>query len=216
MSSAPATLPATPGLEDAARLDGIVHAAEGRVFGGLSPIAQGLALFDWGVHLANAPYRRFELMMKAFATAARMGEAARGATVIEPSPGDHRFQDPQWREAPFHALMQAFLLGEQWWAEAAEGPSGVNAPDRRVVAFGVRQWVDMFSPSNAPWLNPEVLRTARETGGANFLQGAANAIADLRATIGVGGDQGPFQVGRDIAATPGAVVYRNALIELIQ
>ena len=212
MSALPA--PVTP--DGATRLDGLVHAAEGRVSGGLSPIAQGLALLDWGVHLANAPFRRVELATQAFWVAARMGEAARGATVIEPAPTDHRFQDPQWREPPFHALMQAFLLGEQWWADATDGPSGVNAADRRVIAFSVRQWVDMFSPSNAPWLNPEVLRSAQETGGGNFLVGAANAVADLRAAIGVRHDQEPFQVGRDLAATPGAVVYRNDLIELIQ
>jgi polyhydroxyalkanoate synthase len=202
--------------EGLARLDGLVHAAEGRAFGGLSPIAQGLALFDWGVHLINAPFGRAELANEALRMAARMGQAVCGATVIEPKPTDHRFQDPEWREPPFHALMQAFLLGEQWWADAAEGPAGVTAADRRVVSFGVRQWVDMFSPSNAPWLNPEVLRATRETGGANFLAGAANAVADLRASLGIVHDHEPFLVGRDLAATPGAVIYRNALIELIQ
>jgi len=136
--------------------------------------------------------------------------------VIEPTPTDHRFRDPHWREPPFHRWMQAFLLAEQWWAEATDGPAGVNAADQRVVAFGVRQWVDMVSPSNAPWLNPEVLRATLETGGANFLAGAANALADARAAMGVRKDGEAFQLGRDLAATPGAVVYRNALIELIQ
>jgi len=201
--------------DGAQRLDGLVHAAEGRLSGGLSPIAQGLALFDWGVHLINAPFRRVELAAAWMKLAPKLSEAAAGATVIEPAPTDHRFQDPQWLEPPFHFLMQAFLLGEQWWAQATEGPAGVNAADGRVVSFSVRQWVDMFSPSNAPWLNPEVLRAWRETGGANFLAGAANAVADLRAAAGVAHDE-QFVIGRDLAATPGFVVYRNDLIELIQ
>ena len=202
--------------DSATWLDGLLHAAQGRASGGLSPIAQGLALFDWGVHLANAPFRRLELAGDAARLAAQMAEAAHGATVIAPKPGDHRFQDPDWQKEPFHFWMQAFLLGEQWWAEATDGPAGVDEPDRRVVAFGVRQWVDMFSPSNAPWLNPEVLRAARETGGANFLRGAANALADARVALGAGREADAFQIGRDIAATPGSVVFRDELIELIQ
>ena len=198
-------------------LDGLLHAAQGRASGGLSPIAQGLALFDWSVHLANAPFRRLELAGDAARMAAQLAEAASGATVITPKPGDHRFQDPDWQKAPFHFWMQAFLLGEQWWAEATDGPAGVDEPDRRVVAFGVRQWVDMFSPSNVPWLNPEVLRArARKRAARISCRGAANALADARVALGAGREPDTFKVGRDIAATPGAVVFRNELIELIQ
>jgi len=205
---------ATP---DAARwLDGVLHAAQGHASGGLSPIAQGLALFDWGVHLANAPYRRAELARLGVETAADMARAAHGVEVIAPAPGDHRFRDPEWRQDPYRYWMQAFLLGERWWAEATDGPPGVAESDRRVVAFGVRQWIDMFSPSNAPWLNPEVLRATRLTGGTNLLRGAANALADAQAGARGATAETPFQIGRDIAATPGAVVFRNDLIELLQ
>ena len=201
---------------DGAVLDGLLHAAEGRLSGGLSPIAQALAMLDWGVHLANAPFRRGQLAMAALDGAGRLAEAARGDTIIAPSPEDHRFRDPAWAEPPFHFLSQAFLLTERWWAEATSGPPGVNKGDRRVVSFAVRQWLDMFSPSNAPWLNPEVLRATRETGGANFLKGAANFVADERAAVAGQGAAETFRVGVDLAATPGAVVYRNDLIELIQ
>lgn len=199
----------------AAALDGLIHAAQGRASGGLSPIAQGLAYLDWGVHLANAPFQRAQLAASAVEKAVRLGEAAMGATTIAPPPGDHRFEDPAWSQAPFNFYAQAFLLAQEWWAEATAGPPGINESDRRAVAFGVRQWIDMFSPSNAPWLNPEVIRAARQTGGGNFLQGAANFVADLRATF-AGGAPEDFRIGRDLAATPGAVVLRNDLIELIQ
>ena len=145
-----------------------------------------------------------------------IARAQRGETVITPAPDDHRFQDLEWLKEPFHAWMQAFLIVEQWWAEATEGPPGVAESDRRVVAFGVRQWVDMFSPSNIPWLNPEVVRATREEAGSNLLRGAANAIADARAAAGSVTTPEALQIGRDIAATPGSVVLRNDLIELIQ
>ncbi len=197
-------------------LDGLLHAAQGRASGGMSPIAQGLALFDWGVHLANAPFKRLQLAGLAGLAVAKLADAARGETVVAPKPGDHRFQDPEWATPPYHFLEQAFLIAEQWWAEATAGPPGVNVGDQRVVSFGVRQWVDMFSPSNFPWLNPEVIRAARETGGVNFVRGATNFLSDLRAAMGGQSALDEFEIGRDIAATPGAVVFRNELIELIQ
>ncbi len=197
-------------------IDGLLHAAQGRATYGFSPIALGLAFFDWGVHLANAPFQRAQLAEAAVEKAVRFGDAIKGERAIAPPPGDHRFQDPAWSQAPFSLYAQAFLLAEEWWAEAAAGPRGISESDRRVVTFGIRQWLDVFSPSNAPWLNPEVIRAAQQTGGGNFLQGAANFVADIRsALVGGGGDE-TFRVGRDLAATPGAVVLRNDLIELIQ
>ncbi|MGO9742138.1 MAG: PHA/PHB synthase family protein [Roseiarcus sp.] len=197
-------------------LDGLVHAAEGRASGGLSPVAQGLAVFDWSAHLMNAPFRRVELAAQAVRGWTRMVDAARGETVIEPKPDDHRFQDPAWKAPPFSFYEQAFLIIEQWWADATDGPPGVNAEDRRVVGFGVRQWIDMFSPSNIPWANPEVLNATWESGGANFLIGLDNYLADLRTASGLESGLGGFVVGNNLAITPGSVVYRNELIELIQ
>ena len=212
-----ATLPEKPSpWRSGTVLDGLIHAAQGRASGGLSPVALGLAFFDWGVHWANAPFRRAELAASALDKARRFGDAMIGRTAIEPPPGDHRFEDPAWSRPPFNLYAQAFLLTEEWWAEAAAGPPGISAGDRRVVAFGLRQGLDMFSPSNAPWLNPEVIRATQETGGDNFLKGAANVLADARAALlGASADE-TFRVGRDVAATPGAVVLRNELIELIQ
>ncbi len=200
-----------------AELDGLLHAAEAQASGGLSLIAQGLAFLDWAVHLANAPFRRAELARAAARQWRRFGAVAFGETVIAPPPSDHRFQDAAWREPPFDALAQGFLLAEEWWALAASGPRGVNRGNQRVVAFGLRQMLDTFSPSNVPWLNPEVIRAATETGGANFVAGALNFLTDVQEQ-GSGRACGAhqFAIGRDLAATPGEVVFRNELIELIQ
>ena len=107
-------------------LDGLIHAAQGRASGGLSPVAQGLAYLDWGVHLANAPFRRAQLAASAVNKAVRFGDALMGETAIAPSPGDHRFQDPAWSQPPFSLYAQAFLLAEEWWNEAANGPPGIR------------------------------------------------------------------------------------------
>jgi polyhydroxyalkanoate synthase len=86
-----------------------------------------------------------------------------------------------------------------------------------MVTFQTRQFVDMFSPSNIPWLNPEVIAATLASGGTNFLKGAANLRADANVVL-TGHHDGPdaFVVGRDLAATPGKVVFHNQLIELIQ
>jgi polyhydroxyalkanoate synthase len=142
--------------------------------------------------------------------------AATGATAIAPLPTDHRFRGPGWQQ-PFNLMSQAFLLAEEWWAEAAAAAPGVDRANQRIVSFGVRQIVDMFSPSNAPWLNPDVIRAAVATGGGNFVLGAANLLTDLQKTqSGRASGLYGFRIGQDLAATPGKVVFRNELIELIQ
>ncbi len=160
-------------------LDGLLHAAEGQFTGGLSRVAQWLAFLDWGVHLANAPFRRLELMKAAACQWRRLIEAASGKTSVVPTPGDYRFSNPAWSAPPFNLISQGFLLAEEWWAMAASGPPGIYRGNQRVVSFTARQLVDMLSPSNVPWLNPEVIRAAAKTGGANFLAGAVNLLTDL-------------------------------------
>ena len=136
---------------------------------------------------------------------------------IEPLPQDHRFDDPAWRQVPFDTLVQAFLLSQQWWHNAATGVEGVNRHHEEVVAFCVRQMLDVLSPSNFLLTNPEVLaRTMQETG-RNLLRGARNLVEDgLRTVAGrppVGVEAYP--VGEVVAITSGVVVFRNRLIELI-
>ncbi|MDR3464573.1 MAG: alpha/beta fold hydrolase [Xanthobacteraceae bacterium] len=209
-------LAATPSAT-AAELDSMVHAIEGRLTGGTSLAAQWLSAMDWGVHFANAPFRRLELMSEAATQWARLGSAIDGETVIEPSPADHRFSSPAWQQPPFKLMSQAFLLAEEWWLKVAEAPPGVDHANQRMVAFQTRQFVDMFSPSNIPWLNPEVIAVTLASGGTNFFKGAENLRLDAGVAL-TGHHHGPeaFVVGRDLAATPGKVVFRNELIELLQ
>jgi polyhydroxyalkanoate synthase subunit PhaC len=199
-----------------AALDGRLHAAEGRLSGGLSLAAVGQAFLDWGIHLANAPFRRAELVKDVVRQWARFAAAVGGQPAIARLPTDPRFRDPAWQAPPFNLISECFLLGEEWWAQAATGPAGVSRANQRIVSFGIRQIVDVFSPSNIPWLNPEVIRATVSTGGKNFVAGAANLLADMRDIGGHLPVLEQFRIGKDLAATPGKVVFRNDLIELIQ
>ena len=198
-------------------LDGLLHAMEGRASGGLSPIGQWLAFSDWGIHAANAPARQVELAKAAVNQWVRLANAFSGTTAIVPLATDHRFADPAWRQPPFNLISQAFLLAEEWWANAAEGPAGIKRENQRIVSFATRQLVDMASPSNVPWFNPEVIQATKATGGENFISGAVNMLTDLQEALsGCPCGSDAFRIGQDLAATPGKVVFRNDLIELIQ
>lgn len=201
----------------AGELDGLLHAIEARLTGGVSLLGMEMAFQDWLLHLANAPFRRAELLRAAWRQWGRMLPVLAGETAIEPARTDPRFRDPAWLKPPFSYYAQSFLLAEQWWSEAAGGLPGVSRSNQRIVSFAVRQLVDMTSPSNVPWLNPEVIWATASSGGGNLLAGARNFFTDLTETM-TGGPAGQdvFEVGVDLAATPGKVIYRNELMELIQ
>ncbi|WP_420886305.1 PHA/PHB synthase family protein [Bradyrhizobium yuanmingense] len=195
-----------------------------RFTGGISPVALSLAWLDWGAHLAAAPQHQMELSRNIFRDSGRFLEAAAHATsqepwsVIRPQARDRRFKDRQWEAAPFNLLAQAFLLTERWWHDATTGIRGVSHANEAIVEFSMRQMLDMLAPSNFAATNPQVLEKAFQSGGENFVFGWQNWCSDLMRLLSgsklAGEDQ--FVVGKTVAASPGKVVYRNSLIELIQ
>jgi polyhydroxyalkanoate synthase subunit PhaC len=208
-----------------ATIDRFVHAALGRMTMSVSPAALMLAYLDWLVHLTIAPGKRSELAQKAMRKAVRFAVYAARASVqpdtpptIEPLPQDRRFRGEDWQQPPFNLIAQSFLLSQQWWHNATTGVFGVSPHHEQVVSFVARQILDMFSPSNFPMTNPEVLKATIAEGGGNLVRGAVNFAEDWERAIAarkkVGAEQ--FPVGEKLAVTPGKVVYRNKLIELIQ
>jgi polyhydroxyalkanoate synthase len=207
-------------------MDRSVQAITARYTAGLAPLTLATAYADWAAHLAAAPGKRMQLAEKALRKWLRflqyaMRRSAEGESCppcIEPLPQDRRFKAEAWRQLPFDLYYQSFLLVQQWCHNAMTGIRGVTPEDERIVAFGTRQWLDMFSPSNYVFTNPEVLERTRIEAGMNLLRGAWNFVEDAeRAWAGrkrVGAEL--FEPGRNIALTPGKVVYRNRLIELIQ
>jgi polyhydroxyalkanoate synthase len=207
-------------------IDRSLDAAIARYTTGLSPMAQMAAYWDWAAHLAFSPGKRMQLAEKAGKKWLRLVNHAMrrtwqldGATpCIEPLPQDHRFDAPAWQAPPFDLVYQSFLLTQQWWHNATTGVRGVTQQHERMVAFGARQFLDMVSPSNFIATNPELLERTLREGGLNLVRGAANLGDDLDRALGGKRAAGAeaFTVGRDVAITPGKVVYRNRLIELIQ
>ena len=194
--------------------------------GGISPGGLSNAFGDWAAHLAMSPGHFAYMWVKAFRKAARFGTYATEVLMqpgakrhcIEPLVQDRRFAAPQWQDPPFNLIQQAFLLGQQWWHNAATGVSGVSKHHEQVVDFLIRQGWDMFSPSNSPMLNPEVMERASSTGGVNFLIGYLNFLDDMMRSAQQKPPHGAdaYVPGRAVAVTPGKVVFRNPLIELIQ
>jgi len=137
---------------------------------------------------------------------------------IEPPVHDTRFAHPSWQHWPFNALSQGFLLTQQWWQDACLGVRGVSPHHEAVVNFTVRQVLDMFSPANFWLSNPEVLERTQHTQGANLRQGWRNWLDDVQRWQAGAPPQGAeaYRVGQEVAITPGQVIYRNHLIELIQ
>lgn len=213
------------GSEGFSAIDRMSDVVVAQVTAGFSPASLALAFFDWSIHLAAAPGKRAELVSKAERKAARfLGYLAAASShsdtppCIEPLPGDYRFAAEGWKKQPYAAFAQAFLLNQQWWHNVTHEVPGVTPHHEHVVSFVTRQLLDLFSPSNHPLTNPEVVAKAFETGGANFIQGWRNFVDDATRTAAnqppVGTDG--FIPGKDVAVTPGKVVYRNHLIELIQ
>jgi len=206
--------------------DRSLHAAAARFTLGLSPAALTHAYLDWATHLAYAPGKRLQLADKALRKMVRFAnylcrcamEQGKTDCCIEPLPQDKRFVAEAWQHWPYNFIYQAFLLQQQWWHNAATGVRGVSKRHEDMVEFTTRQLLDMVSPSNFMLTNPEILQQTLRTGGKNLFQGWQNFLEDWeRAVSGkkpVGTER--FVAGRNVAATPGKVVFRNRLIELIQ
>jgi polyhydroxyalkanoate synthase len=226
--SAPAPAPASPSATGSANppfepYDRALHALLARVTGGLSPAAIGAAYLDWAVHLLASPGKQAELGQKAARKMSRlstylahcaMGE--RDASCIEPLPQDKRFANEAWRTWPYNILHQAFLLNQQWWHNATTGVRGVSNRHEQMVEFGARQALDMVSPSNFLLTNPELQRHTLRQGGLNLVKGYFNFLEDLSQIGGRKPNGEHFRPGHEVAVTPGQVIFRNRLIELIQ
>lgn len=207
-------------------LDRMVNAAMARLTAGVSPLALPAAYLDWGMHLAMAPGKQLELLRKAHRKMIRLGLyaahcAAQGGhdgACIAPLEQDRRFSDPAWQAPPFNMIYQSFLLTQQWWHNAMTGVRGVAPHHEAVVEFTTRQILDIFSPSNNLLLNPVALQQTINERGMNLLRGFGNFIEDTQRNLlgrpPVGTEDS--RVGETLAVTPGRVVLRNRLIELIQ
>ena len=141
--------------------------------------------------------------------------------VVKHTPGDPRFQDREWTEnAFFDFLRQAYLLTSQWTEDLIENASTVDPHTKQRAQFYLNQIVTALSPSNFPFTNPEVIRTTFSTGGHNLAKGLSQLLEDMQNSGELlrirQTDMSAFEVGKNLAITPGKVVYQNSVMQLIQ
>jgi polyhydroxyalkanoate synthase len=168
----------------------------------------------------DAKYRpRFEALWQGAQAALAAPGGATGSAipvVAEAAPGDRRFAAPEWTELPYFALLkQGYLLGAEYLRDCV-ALAPLPPAERHRLAFMTRQYLDALAPTNFPATNPEVVKRALATDGSSLAQGLANLAADARKGRISMTDERAFAVGRNLAVTPGRVVFRNELIEVIQ
>ncbi len=136
--------------------------------------------------------------------------------LVKPDPGDRRFAASEWHDNPYYDyLKQSYLLASRFLNELA-ADAELDAKSKERLQFAVKQWCDAMSPANFAATNPAVLRHAMDSGGESLTRGLANLIGDTQRGRISQTDEAAFEVGGNLALTPGDVVYENGLIQLIQ
>lgn len=163
-------------------------------------------------------WRDYGELWQSFARRA-MGEEVE--PVVEPERGDRRFKGQEWSEHQiFDFIKQSYLLTARWFADTVASVEGLDDKSQKKVDFYTRQFIDAMSPSNFAVTNPEVLKETVETKGENLLKGLEHVIDDLERGHGELAismtDNDAFEIGVNIATSPGKVVFQNDILQLIQ
>jgi polyhydroxyalkanoate synthase len=191
--------------------------------GGLSPQTFGGAWLNVLARLATAPGRQAQLARSAlqktlalaqFSGAALGGEAPRAAST----PYAQRFADPAWSKFPFNVLAESFLTVSDWAREAVRNVPGADPAAENIVGFTVREGFELVAPDNYLPTNPQLIRQTIDENGRNLARGVKHLVEDLTRTFKGLGPVGveQYKVGEQVASTPGKVILRNRLMELIQ
>jgi polyhydroxyalkanoate synthase subunit PhaC len=142
--------------------------------------------------------------------------AGRHEAIADAVPGDRRFAAREWRENPYYDyLRQSYLLAARYFQELVE-QAELEGEAKERARFAARQWVDAMCPANFAATNPEAMRQALESKGESLTRGLANLLGDAQKGRISQTDEAAFEVGKNLGVTPGAVVFENELIQLIQ
>ncbi len=192
------------------------------------PLNIGRAFLEMTSRLMSDPQKLMEAQvslwqdyMNLWQTTARrmMGQPA--DPVIQPGPGDRRFKDEAWQDNQvFDFIKQSYLLTARWLQSTVTDIDGLDSKSAQKVDFYTRQFVDAMAPNNFAMTNPEVLRATAESGGENLVKGLQHLLEDLERGKGKlqvrMTDLNAFEVGRNLAVTPGKVMFQNNLMQLLQ
>ncbi|HWL70827.1 MAG TPA: class I poly(R)-hydroxyalkanoic acid synthase [Geminicoccus sp.] len=195
---------------------------------GMDPLGLGSAMVELGARLWSSPAEVMSAQFSLWQDYLRLWNSTTSRllggepeAVVVPERGDRRFKDAAWEENPvFDFIKQSYLLTSRFLLKTVSEADGLDEKTQAKLAFYTRQFVDALAPSNFVATNPQVLRETIDTKGENLLKGLSHLLEDLergkgRLSIKMT-DLEAFEVGRNIATTPGKVVYQNDLMQLIQ
>jgi len=194
----------------------------------LDPLNIGSAFLEMTAHMMTDPAKLVQAQMNLWqdymrlwqsTTRRLMGEPTE--PVAEPDRGDRRFKHEAWDENQiFDFIKQSYLLTARWMQSTVNDVEGMDSKTAKKVDFYTRQFADAMAPSNFVVTNPAVLRATLESGGENLVNGLENLLEDIERGKGQlhikMTEPDAFELGRDIAVTPGKVVFQNELLQLIQ
>jgi polyhydroxyalkanoate synthase len=197
-------------------------------FENMDPLNIGQAFMDMTTQMMSNPAKLMDAQINLWkdymtlwqtTTQRMLGQEA--SPVVTPERGDRRFKDDAWQENEvFDFIKQSYLLTSRWLQSVVHDVDGLDDKTAQKVDFYTRQFIDAMAPSNFVMTNPEVLRTTVESGGENLLKGLEHLLGDLEKGHGKlrisMTDESAFEVGVNVASTPGHVVYQNDLMQLIQ
>src|SRR5687768_13699098 len=196
--------------------------------GGMDPMAMGRAFMEMTARLMSDPAKLMEAQsslwqdyMNLWQSTAKRMMGQESDPVIAPAKDDRRFKDAAWQDNQvFDFVKQSYLLTARWLQSTVQNVEGLDDKTARKIDFYTRQFVDAMAPSNFVMTNPEVLRATIDSRGENLVKGLENLLEDLERGKGQlkirMTDLEAFEVGKNIAVTPGKVVYQNDLIQLLQ
>ena len=212
-------------------MSGLLERADGKIspMSAASDLTEATKLFgEIAQHWVADPGRLLEAQGELARNFMALGSASvqrllGGAAppVVEPEPGDNRFKDPDWSRNPyFDFWKQSYLITTRWLDDLLDRTEGLDERTRQRAEFYLKQVGSALSPSNFPLTNPEVLRETFATSGNNLVQGMANLVHDLEKSGDILSisqtDTEAFEVGRNIATSPGKVIFQNEILQLIQ
>jgi polyhydroxyalkanoate synthase len=198
-----------------------IRAQLAAVTGGIAPDDYVQAWWDWYLNVAQTPAKQTEIAQSAFAALMDNFNFAVKASTGEPLPpatDDKRFAAEAWSRWPFNIWARGYANWEQVVKQATGDVPGMSKRSADLVGFSSRQIVETASPANQLMTNPELLELTRAQSGNNLVAGFKNWLEDVDSTLKHRPPAGTqeFKVGENLAITPGKVVYRNELIEVIQ
>ncbi len=189
--------------------------------GGLAPDDYVNAWWDWYLNVAKQPPKQSQIVNDAIAKAMdnwNFALRASSGQPLAPNTGDVRFGSEMWSQWPFNIYAHSYGNFVDWWQKAWSNVPGIAEKSEQTLDFVARNVSETFSPANYLATNPELLEATRAEAGGNLVRGFTHWLEDVERTFDGKGSNGndKFVVGCDVATTPGRVVLRNELMELIQ